>query len=81
VEKGPVKLETNDGTHAVDGLNAEVLISLTAPKQGVKSFKGRHFLGGRFVPKELDQQFELNLPQYPGFSQIVELASGESLVL
>jgi NAD(P)H-hydrate epimerase len=27
-----------------------VLISLTAPKLGSKAFKGRHYLGGRFVP-------------------------------
>lgn len=33
------------------GLEPDVLISLTAPKEGVKAFKGRHFLGGRFVPK------------------------------
>lgn len=29
---------------------ADVLISLTAPKAGVKEFKGRHYLGGRFIP-------------------------------
>jgi NAD(P)H-hydrate epimerase len=29
----------------------EVLISLTAPKLCAKHFKGRHFIGGRFVPK------------------------------
>jgi hypothetical protein len=28
----------------------DVLVSLTAPKRGVKSFQGRHFLGGRFIP-------------------------------
>ena len=33
------------------GLEPDVLVSLTAPKVGVKGFKGRHFLGGRFVPK------------------------------
>ena len=33
------------------GLDPDVLVSLTAPKLGVKSFKGRHFLGGRFVSK------------------------------
>jgi len=33
------------------GLKPDVLISLTAPKEGVKGFMGRHFLGGRFVPK------------------------------
>ena len=33
------------------GLNPDVLLSLTAPKLGVKDFTGRHFLGGRFVPE------------------------------
>ena len=45
VEKGNI--------HGV-GLNPEVLISLTAPKQGVRDYKGRHFLGGRFVPRYAD---------------------------
>jgi NAD(P)H-hydrate epimerase len=34
------------------GLNPEVLVSLTAPKLGVKSFTGRHFIGGRFIPRQ-----------------------------
>ncbi|KAK7028836.1 hypothetical protein VNI00_014849 [Paramarasmius palmivorus] len=55
------------------GLNPDVLLSLTAPKQGARSFTGRHFLGGRFVPKPLEEKFELNLPPYPGSDQIVEL--------
>ena len=29
----------------------EYLISLTLPKEGSKNFKGKHFLGGRFLPK------------------------------
>lgn len=33
------------------GIMPDVLVSLTAPKEGMRSFKGRHFLGGRFVPK------------------------------
>lgn len=33
------------------GLQPNVLISLTAPKEGVRDFRGKHFLGGRFVPK------------------------------
>jgi NAD(P)H-hydrate repair Nnr-like enzyme with NAD(P)H-hydrate epimerase domain len=32
-------------------LYPDVLVSLTAPKEGVRKFTGRHFLGGRFVPK------------------------------
>jgi len=55
------------------GLNPDVLISLTAPKEGVREFKGRHFLGGRFVTKALEEKFSLNLPEYPGSDQIVEL--------
>jgi len=58
-------------------LYPDVLVSLTAPKEGVRKFAGRHFLGGRFVPKSLEEKFELNLPQYPGFSQIVELPQRE----
>jgi NAD(P)H-hydrate epimerase len=64
VEKGNV-----DGT----GLKPDVLVSLTAPKEGVRSFVGRHFLGGRFVSKVLEEKFKLNLPEYPGYEQIVEL--------
>ncbi|KAG2125522.1 YjeF N-terminal domain-like protein [Suillus cothurnatus] len=55
------------------GLTPDVLLSLTAPKVGAKYFKGRHFLGGRFVPKAIQEKFQLNLPEYPGFDQIVEL--------
>jgi len=33
------------------GLTPDVLVSLTAPKEGVRAFTGRHFLGGRFVSK------------------------------
>jgi len=32
-------------------LYSDVLVSLTAPKEGVRKFAGRHFLGGRFVSK------------------------------
>ncbi|CAL1713222.1 unnamed protein product [Somion occarium] len=59
------------------GLNPDVLVSLTAPKEGAREFKGQHFLGGRFVPKTLEEKFNLNLPQYPGIDQIVELPSTE----
>ncbi|KAI9464993.1 YjeF N-terminal domain-like protein [Lactarius psammicola] len=55
------------------GLRPDVLVSLTAPKEGVRRFAGRHFLGGRFVSRSLEERYELNLPAYPGISQIVEL--------
>lgn len=57
-----------------NGLQPEVLVSLTAPKQCARMFRGkRHYLGGRFVPPELAAKYELNLPEYPGTEPIVEL--------
>jgi NAD(P)H-hydrate epimerase len=48
VETGREGLDLGEGVPALD---PDVLISLTAPKEGVKAFRGRHFLGGRFVPR------------------------------
>jgi NAD(P)H-hydrate epimerase len=52
VEKGPVEREIQgkEGAKVEDTIVPDVLISLTAPKLGVKGYRGRHFLGGRFVP-------------------------------
>ncbi|RSH83842.1 hypothetical protein EHS25_005457 [Saitozyma podzolica] len=79
VEDGPQPLYTQPddkgNSESVPTFTPEVLVSLTAPKQGVKSFKGRHFLGGRFVPDEMNKKFELNLPEYDGVDQVVELPS------
>jgi NAD(P)H-hydrate epimerase len=47
----PSGWDVEQGNNLGVGLRANVLISLTAPKQGVVDFRGRHFLGGRFVPK------------------------------
>ncbi|KAF7921787.1 hypothetical protein EAE99_007550 [Botrytis elliptica] len=51
----------------------QYLISLTAPKPLVRFFKGRHFLGGRFVTPEISQKYNLQLPEYEGVDQIVEM--------
>ncbi|XP_072020975.1 NAD(P)H-hydrate epimerase-like isoform X2 [Amphiura filiformis] len=57
-----------------NGLQPEMLISLTAPKKCAKLFKGKyHFLGGRFVPADLEKKYELSLPQYPGTDCILQL--------
>ncbi|KAG2013286.1 hypothetical protein CC2G_010215 [Coprinopsis cinerea AmutBmut pab1-1] len=71
----PSGWDVEKGNELGVGLNPNVLLSLTAPKEGSKDFTGRHFLGGRFVPKSLDAKYGLNLPPYPGFEQIVELDS------
>lgn len=57
-----------------DGLQPELLISLTAPKKCASLFRGKHHvLGGRFVPESLQEKYGLNLPEYPGTEPIVAL--------
>ena len=47
------------------------LISLSAPKPCSEGFKGRHFIGGRFLGDEFRKKYAL--PDYPGTDQIVEV--------
>ncbi|KAH6885420.1 NAD(P)H-hydrate epimerase [Thelonectria olida] len=49
------------------------LISLTAPKPLVKYFKGRHFVGGRFVTPSIAKKYNFEVPEYEGIDQIVEV--------
>ncbi|XP_034016389.1 NAD(P)H-hydrate epimerase [Thalassophryne amazonica] len=59
---------------SADGLQPDMLISLTAPKKSASLFQGRfHFLGGRFVPPGLQKKYQLNLPQYPGTDCVLQL--------
>lgn len=51
----------------------EVLVSLTAPKPCVKFFKGRHFIGGRFLTKATAEKYGLDVPDYPGIDQVMEI--------
>ncbi|KAF2868068.1 meiotically up-regulated gene 182 protein [Massariosphaeria phaeospora] len=60
------------------GFMPGALISLTAPKPLVKWFKGRHFLGGRFLGPELAMKYELDVPEYQGLDQIVEVPVEDS---
>lgn len=55
------------------GFVPEALISLTAPKKCAAFFRGRHYLGGRFVPPAIRSKYKLRLPAYPGTSQFVEV--------
>lgn len=57
----------------------QVLLSLSAPKLGSRSFTGRHFLGGRFVPDELDREMDLFLPVFEEDAQIVEITGAVPL--
>lgn len=48
------------------------LISLTAPKTAADFFKGRHFIGGRFVSEKFAQALHFAVPPYEGTCQIWE---------
>ncbi|MEQ2191865.1 hypothetical protein XENOCAPTIV_003553, partial [Xenoophorus captivus] len=59
---------------SADGLQPDMLISLTAPKKSASLFRGRyHFLGGRFVPTALEKKYQLRLPPYPGTDCVLQL--------
>ncbi|KAI1289321.1 NAD(P)H-hydrate epimerase [Halotydeus destructor] len=48
-------------------IEADMLVSLTAPKKCAQHFKGNaHWLGGRFVPEKMKNKYGLQLPPYPG---------------
>jgi NAD(P)H-hydrate epimerase len=65
VENGP----TNDQC-----LQPECVISLTAPKLCMKHFQGKyHFLGGRFLPRALQEKYQIQLPQYSSSDQVVQI--------
>ena len=67
IESGPP--ESGPGKN----FQPEALISLTAPKPLVKYFKGRHFIGGRFLPPSVAKKYGLEMPAYQGVEQIVEI--------
>lgn len=70
IEEGP------PGDGPGKGYNPDALISLSAPKPLVKWFKGRHFVGGRFVSKEIAEKYGFDIPPYKGCDQVVEVPVG-----
>ncbi|GAB1312519.1 hypothetical protein MFIFM68171_02729 [Madurella fahalii] len=67
IEEGPPKSGVGSNFHP------NFLVSLTAPKPLVKYFKGRHFVGGRFVTPAIAKKYDFDLPEYEGVDQIVEV--------
>nr|POE87911.1 nad(p)h-hydrate epimerase [Quercus suber] len=55
------------------GYQPTALISLTAPKPLVKCLEGRHFVGGRFVGKEIAEKYGFDVPPFKGADQVVEV--------
>ncbi|KAF4124430.1 NAD(P)H-hydrate epimerase [Geosmithia morbida] len=68
IETGPPKSGLGSG------FMPATLVSLTAPKPLVKHFKGRHFVGGRFVAPSIARKYGLEIPEYEGVDQVVEVS-------
>ncbi|KAL8296056.1 hypothetical protein RB597_008956 [Gaeumannomyces tritici] len=74
IENGPPKSGLGSN------FNPAVLVSLTAPKPLAQHFRGRHFVGGRFVTPAIAKKYELELPEYEGLDQVAELGpAGQKL--
>lgn len=81
--KPVLAVDTPSSWHVEDGPQDEgvgakympdYLISLTAAKPNVGRFKGkRHFIGGRFLGEDVAKKYGLNIPEYQGIDQIVEV--------
>lgn len=69
----PSGWDVDNGPPPNQHIMPSLLVSLTAPKLGVKDYLGRHFLGGRFVPSELREKYELEIPEFEGDKLCVEL--------
>ncbi|KAG5618282.1 hypothetical protein H5410_018106 [Solanum commersonii] len=72
----PSGWHVEEGDICGEGIEPDMLVSLTAPKLCAKMFCGpHHFLGGRFVPRSIIDKFKLKLPSYPGTSMCVRIGN------
>ena len=62
------------GGNVNDGIEPNMLISLTAPKPCARHFKGEfHYVGGRFIPPAFAKKFGFELSIFPGTAQCVRI--------
>ncbi|WMV21547.1 hypothetical protein MTR67_014932 [Solanum verrucosum] len=72
----PSGWHVEEGDICGEGIEPDMLVSLTAPKLCAKMFCGpHHFLGGRFVPRSIIDKFKLKLPSYPSTSMCVRIGN------
>ncbi|KAI3423767.1 uncharacterized protein J3R85_010768 [Psidium guajava] len=63
-----------EGDVSGEGIQHDLLVSITTLKLCAKQFHGpHHFLGGRFVPQPIAEKYNLRLPPYPGTSMCVRI--------
>lgn len=53
----PSGWNVDEGDSANTGFVPDVLVSLTTPKNCSRNFKGRHFVGGRFLPPKMSEKY------------------------
>ncbi|PVV05100.1 hypothetical protein BB560_000379 [Smittium megazygosporum] len=72
----PSGWSVDDGPMDEHCVAPDMLVSLSAPKPCAGFFKGRfHYLGGRFIPRFLAEEYGLEIPEYPGSDQCVLIKS------
>ncbi|CAA9989549.1 pyridoxal 5'-phosphate synthase, putative [Plasmodium knowlesi strain H] len=54
-------------------VNSEMNISLMLPKEGVRHYRKKHYLGGRFIPNSIVEKYNLKIPQFTGDNSYVQL--------
>ena len=69
----PSGWSVNEGDVNGIGFEPDILVSLTAPKVCSIIFRGRHFVGGRFLPPAFAAKYGIQMPPYPGTAQVMEL--------
>ena len=57
----PSGWDVDGGDLTGTNFHPDVLISLTAPKLSAKQFKGRHFVGGRFLPPAIADKYGIRV--------------------
>ena len=57
----PSGWDVDGGDLTGTNFHPDVLISLTAPKLSAKKFKGRHFVGGRFLPPAIAEKYGIKV--------------------
>ena len=73
----PSGWDVDEGDVTGGGFVPDVLVSLTAIKEGSKSFGGRHFVGGRFLYDSTGEKFGIEMPPYANEEQVYELTPPE----
>lgn len=73
----PSGWNVNEGDVTGNGFVPDAVISLTAAKECMRTYTGRHFIGGRFLPPTLAAKYKLRMPPYSGASQVLQISSVE----